>query len=454
TLRQELYPRGYAREDFPTLRGALRSGDIYTPPSRALRVLYAGARMVDRHHSPAHRSQLLASLRKLIRWELETTAHTSISPVSGLLNIIALWLEEPAAPTVTRALAAFEGWIWEDDTDGLRVAGARSASWDTAFALQALAQAAPHVEVTEATERGVRFLQSQQILESFPGYERAHRNDPHGGWCFAGVWHGWPVSDCTAEAMIALVECPSAGPEDGERLAAAARFILRAQNPDGGFGSYEHQKSRVPLEWLNPAEMFGDSMTEHSYVECTASCIGALAAFTKRFPERETDAIRRAVDRAVRVLRDAQNADGSWSAVWGVHFTYGTLFGIRGLIAGGAKVTDSAIRKACAWLLAHQRPDGGWGEHHQSALGDTIVEAHHSQVIQTSWALAALLEAQEPNWDAIERAADFLALAQGPDGEWPEQEMAGVFFHTALLHYKLYRRYFPVWALGLFETRR
>ena len=37
-----------------------------------------------------------------------------------------------------------------------------------------------------------------------------------------------------------------------------AEFILRTQNPDGGFGSYERRKSRVPLEWLNPAEMFGD----------------------------------------------------------------------------------------------------------------------------------------------------------------------------------------------------
>ena len=32
--------------------------------------------------------------------------------------------------------------VWEDEEDGLRVAGARSASWDTAFALQALTAAA------------------------------------------------------------------------------------------------------------------------------------------------------------------------------------------------------------------------------------------------------------------------------------------------------------------------
>ena len=29
-----------------------------------------------------------------------------------------------------------------------------------------------------------------------------------------------------------------------------------------------------------------------------------------------------------------------------------------------------------------------------------------------------------------------------------------MFFHTALLHYELYRAYFPLWALGAYETRR
>ena len=32
--------------------------------------------------------------------------------------------------------------------------------------------------------------------------------------------------------------------------------------------------------------------------------------------------------------------------------------------------------------------------------------------------------------------------------------MVGIFFHTALLHYDLYRCYFPVWALSLYEARR
>jgi lanosterol synthase len=54
----------------------------------------------------------------------------------------------------------------------------------------------------------------------------------------------------------------------------------------------------------------------------------------------------------------------------------------------------------------------------------------------------------------LDRAARFLARAQQADGDWPDQAPAGVFFHTALLDYKLYKTYFPVWALAQYETRR
>ena len=89
----------------------------------------------------------------------------------------------------------------------------------------------------------------------------------------------------------------------------------------------------------------------------------------------------------------------------------------------------------------------------QACLEDRWVAAD-SQVIQTAWAMSALLDAEDPAWSVIERAAHFLAERQNDDGSWPKEEPVGVFFHTALLHYELYRDYFPVWALGLFETRR
>ena len=142
-------------------------------------------------------------------------------------------------------------------------------------------------------------------------------------------------------------------------------------------------------------------------------------------------------------------------AAYGVSkFIYGTLFGIRGLLAAGARPGDPALRSACRWLLERQREDGGWGEHHSGCLTGRYVPHGESQVIQSAWAMMALLEAGDPDWAAISRGARFLLEAQDGEGAWPKQDMAGVFFRTALLDYVLYRQYFPLHALGLYERRR
>jgi len=451
-VRDEIYAVDYAAVDWSAARRSLRRAELVTPPGRPLRAIMELLAFFERHHRPAPREQALRDLDDRIRWELQTTDHTSISPVSGMLNILALRSGYIDDPDAKRALARLEAWVWEDDEDGLRVAGARSASWDTAFSLQALTAASPHSDVDTAIKRGAAFLDSQQIRETFPGHRGAHRLDPKGGWCFASVWHGWPVSDCTAEALEALLTTPTViiDPDDARN---AARFILQCQNPDGGFGSYE-QRSRVGLEWLNPAEMFGDSMTEHSYIECTASCIAALATFRRRFPNYLGAEIEPAIARAHERLRLSQTSDGSWRGVWGVHYIYGTLFGVRGLLAAGTKANDSAVRRACHWLRARQRADGGWGEDAAGCVSGEYVEHRESQVIQTAWALMTLLEARDPDWGAIVRGSRFLIEQQEESGSWPRQDPAGVFFHTALLDYTLYRQYFPLWALSLYESRR
>ena len=466
-IREELYPQGFDSADFAASRNQLREADLYAKPSGWLRVGFGLARLFDRWHSKGLRARYLEKIVRSIKWELRTTDHTSISPVSGILNILVLWLRNPEDADGLRALAQLDRWIWEDDEGGLRVSGARSASWDTGFALQALSTAYEVDGVGDAFRRGADFLRSQQIGVSFEGYEKAYRTDPRGGWCFASAWHGWPVTDCTAEAVLGLLaedrdttEASRDTAVDAAALGDAVRFMLRGQNRDGGFGTYEPQRSPVGLEWLNPAEMFGDSMTEHSYVECTASCLAALAACRKRFPQVIGEAETRAISRGAAWLRRAQRNDGSWRGVWGVQFIYGTFFGTRGLLAAGAGPDDPALRSACQWLLDRQREDGGWGEHYRGCYTGQYVAHEESQVIQTAWATMALLEAGESRetgitgWFAIERGIRFLMDTQRADGTWPRQDMAGIFFRSALLDYTLYRQYFPLHALGLYEQRR
>lgn len=452
-LREELYPQGFENVKFSRSRNLLRTADLFAPPSRWLKVGYGLTRFFDRVHAKKLRGRCVNELIQRIKWELQTTSHTSISPVSGILNIIAVWLSDPNDPDFKQALAQMDGWIWEDEENGTRVTGARSASWDSGFCLQALSTVPIDDRVKDSLQRGVEFLYQQQINHSFAGFREACRNDPKGGWCFAGGWHGWPVTDCTAEAVLGIISVEREA-ASSTVLQDAIQFMLRGQNRNGGFGSYESQRSRIGLEWLNPAEMFGESMTEHSFIECTASCMAAIAACKEYFPQLIDESVADSISRADAWLRRTQLSDGSWRGVWGIQYIYGTLFGIRGLLAAQAPRGDPALRLACRWLLSHQHPDGGWGEHHSGSLSGKYVAHEESQVIQTAWALIALLEAGDSNWIAISRGIQFLLNTQNADGTWPKQDMAGVFFRTALLDYVLYRHYFPLHALSLYAKRR
>ncbi|KAG6771504.1 hypothetical protein POTOM_022872 [Populus tomentosa] len=115
-------------------------------------------------------------------------------------------------------------------------------------------------------------------------------------------------SDMVGEAMPA------------DRFYDAVNVILSLQNKNGGFASYELTRSYAWLEMLNPAETFGNIMIDNQY--------------------------------------------GSW----GVCFTYGTWFGIKGLVAGGRTYQNSnSIQIACEFLLSKQLVSGGWGESYLSS---------------------------------------------------------------------------------------
>jgi lanosterol synthase len=121
---------------------------------------------------------------------------------------------------------------------------------------------------------------------------------------------------------------------------------------------------------------------------------------------------------------------------------------VRGLRAAGVTAGDPALRRAAAWLVRHQKPDGGWGEHHEGCLSQRYVEHPQSQATMTSWAVLALADARGAGDPAARRGADWLARHARADGSHDREAVNGVFFGTAMLDYDLYRSYFPAWALA------
>jgi squalene/oxidosqualene cyclase-like protein len=464
-LRRELYEQPFESIDFHAHRHDLAASDLHVRPGLGLRMAYDALAGYERVSPPALRRLALDRCLLRILYEMRSSRYQAISPVNGLLNCLAIHAADPDHPELAACVEGLEAWRWEDEAEGIRFAGARSQTWDTAFALRAALEAPPGERPTAAIIRASRYLESVQATEELAGRNAERRDFIRGGFCFSDGRHRWPVSDCTAEALsgiLILHDDPSLAPkgEDrigDDRLLDAAYFLLSRQNDDGGFGTYERRRGGPLLESLNPSEMFGSCMTERSYIECTASCVGALARVERARgqdggplvtpPERSR--IKVAIARGVRLLREAQQPDGSWLGFWGINFTYATFHVVEALHAVGARRFDPSMAGAVRFLLSKQKADGGWGEHYTSCLEERYVEHPESQATMTAWALLALLAAgQDPAAAPVTRAVRWLAARQRHDGSWPRQAPAGVFFGTAMLDYRLYKDYFPAWALA------
>jgi lanosterol synthase len=299
------------------------------------------------------------------------------------------------------------------------------------------------------------------MLEEVVGGARHYRAPAYGGWGFADQHHPWPVSDCTAEALEALMRAENRGVSESAgrltlgRKLAAIEFVLLRQNDDGGFGSYESRRGSMILRKFNPAEIYGNCMLEYSYTECTGSCVRALAYALRELgediPALLRSRIQASIDAGNRFVLGTQHPGGGWLGFWGINLTYGTLFAAGGLLQGGLSRSHPAITRGCRWLVEAQRPDGGWGESCAGMLSQSDVALPPEQpstVVQTAWAVLTLLEAAPHERDTIDRGIEYLVRLQGSDGSWPQEMATGVFFNTAVLDYELYRQIFPTWALA------
>ncbi|MAS96288.1 MAG: hypothetical protein CMO55_24050 [Verrucomicrobiales bacterium] len=448
-IREELFPEGYSQDLFDNASSMLRGEEVCSPPGRALKCFYFLGHLFESMPFKPLRKIAEKRILQLIRDDLETTGGRFISPMSGLLSIVTLHVAGGTRAELDYLFNQLKEWIFVDDVGGMRIAGARSMTWDTAFALQALGTEIDTPGIQKAREA----LAREQILSSSPTIGRQFRSDPMGGFCFGHASHFWPVSDCTAEALVALLQNKEDLTISKDRIESAVNFILSRQNPDGGFGSYEARRCRSTLDWLNPAEMFGNSMVEHSWVECTASCIEALVTARAHLgyqkSSTEYQLSLQSESMAAAWLLKQQKHDGSWFGGWGICYLYGTMFGIRGLIAGGSKHDAAELIAAGNWLVSKQHEDGSWGESHEASYHEKWIDGPPN-CTQTAWALIGLQSLKLPQFqEPIERGISFLVEKLDENGNWPDQRGTGIFFRSAVLDYRLYRRIFPLRALLL-----
>ena len=315
-----------------------------------------------------------------------------------------------------------------------RLEACQSPVWDTALAITALADAGLPADHPALAKAG-RWLLDEEIR--FSGDWAVRRPGlVASGWAFEFDNDTYPDTDDTAEVILALRRTAVPVEAVAER---AGRWLLGMQSRDGGWGSFDADNTRTLVADL-PFCDFGEVIDPPS-ADVTAHVVEALCA--------EQRAGSPAVRRAVAWLLRAQEPDGSWFGRWGANHVYGTGAVLPALIAAGVPKTQPAIRRAVDWLLTHQNPDGGWGEDMRSYNDPAWIGRGPSTASQTAWALLALHAAGHAHGVAAGRALQWLVVTQRSDGGWDEPQYTGTGFPGDFsINYHLYRLVFPVSALG------
>lgn len=469
-LRNEIYlPRQlpYKSIDFSKHRNNVCGVDLYYPHTKVLDVLNWGMVKYEKYIRPKWLLKYANDyLYKLIQKECQNSDYLCIAPINFAFNMIVTYIEEGPNSDAFNKFKFRMNDVLFHGPQGMTIMGTNGVQvWDVAFMVQYffMAGLVDNPKYHNMIRKGYHFLVRSQFDDDC--VEGSFRDKRKGGWPFSTKPQGYTVSDCTAEALKAIIMVknhPSFGDvKDAikdENLFDAIDVLLGIQNTGsfefGSFASYERTKSTTLLELINPAEVFNNIMVEYPYVECTDSSVLGLTYFAKYY-NYKSDQIRFVIDNAVNYIKRAQNpVDGSWYGSWGICYTYASMFALEALNSIGLTYENSdVVKRGCDFLISKQLPDGGWSESMKSSETCTYVNTESSLLVQTSWALIGLILADYPDKDAITKGIKLLMSRQLPKGEWEFEYIEGVFNHSCAIEYPTYKFLFPIKALGLYHKK-
>jgi squalene-hopene/tetraprenyl-beta-curcumene cyclase len=317
-----------------------------------------------------------------------------------------------------------------------------SPVWDTALSCLALLEEGSGSART-AVGAGLEWLRARQLLEGEGDWRERRPHLAGGGWAFQFNNSYYPDLDDTAAVAWAMHLAPQRE-QYGVALTRALDWLVGMQSRNGGFASFDVDGTCYYLNHIPFADH--GALLDPPTADVTARVVTILAR-----AGRERD--RRALERAIAYLREAQEADGSWFGRWGTNHIYGTWSVLAALGAAGIGADDPAVRRALHWLASCQQADGGWGEcndtyYDQDLAGRGIASTPY----QTAWALLALMACGASDGAVLRRGVHFLLRSQQPAGSWEHPTYTAPGFPRVFyLKYHGYCAYFPLWALARYR---
>lgn len=406
-------------------------------------------------------------------------------------------------PLIRQAEADLDAFMIDERStnprlDHIRLQPCFSPVWDTAIALDALAEAGYTAAGDERVARTADWLRAREVKlvgDWFENLRPEHRRMRPGVdmacWAFEYKNDWYPDVDDTCMVAKALCRIGDRRGETANRHAAqrAVRWILAMQNDDGGWAAFDRTQGRPWMEAIPFADH--NAMQDPSCSDITGRVLESLAVCG-------VPASDPAITAAAEYLVRTQQPEGCWWGRWGCNYLYGTWQAVNGLCGSGFRPgahvpadhderddlrtrAAGALAGARAWLLSVQNPDGGFGESADSYLDRALMGKGPSTASQTAWALMTLLHLCPVDHPAIARAARYLcdtqltrdkkpfepmsarrvsaesagmaALDHVHDvaGSWCEHWFTGTGFPKVFyLRYHQYRHSFPMKALARF----
>jgi squalene-hopene/tetraprenyl-beta-curcumene cyclase len=343
------------------------------------------------------------------------------------------------APEMRWALKQLEDLMIEED-GAIRLQPCFSPVWDTALALNALADAGVTTETDAAPQAAVDWLLEREVRRRGDWSVLNPHLEP-GGWFFEYNNGFYPDTDDTAMVLMALARTGAANtPAARPAAERGIRWLLGMQNRDGGWAAFDRDVTREVLTKVPFADH--NAMLDPSCPDITARVLEALGCYGFGVDHPQ-------VRRALAFLRKTQEKSGCWIGRWGVNYLYGCWQVLVGLQKIGFDMRDPMVRRAVAWLEQAQQPCGGWGESCRSYDDPTQAGKGTPTASQTAWALLALMAAGEREGDAVRAGIAYLVGTQAEDGDWREEPFTGTGFPKVFyLKYHLYSLYFPLMALA------